>query len=280
MNGTAPPLTWLYVPGDRPDRFAKALASEADVVILDIEDAVAPANKEAARANVRAFLADLHPKPVVVRINALGSPWGIADCAVLGDAPGLAGVRVPKVESAADVQAVHVALGSRPIPLHCLLESARGVEAAFAVASADPHVASIGLGEADLRSDLGVSDDEGLLWSRGRVIVAARAAGLPAPAMSVFPNVDDAEGLATSCRRGRALGFLGRAAIHPRQLPVIVDSFLPTEMELARARELLDALARAGDDGRGVAVLPDGGFVDRAMVEGAQRVLALAARGG
>ena len=65
MNGTAPPLTWLYVPGDRPDRFAKALASEADVVILDIEDAVAPANKEAARANVRAFLADLHPKPVV-----------------------------------------------------------------------------------------------------------------------------------------------------------------------------------------------------------------------
>ena len=280
MNGVAPPLTWLYVPGDRPDRFAKALASEADVVILDLEDAVAPASKETARANVRSFLAQPHPKPVTVRINVLDSPWGVADCAALGDMPGLAGVRVPKVEGPADVHAVRVALGSRPISLHCLLESARGVEAAFAVASTDPHVASIGLGEADLKSDLGVSDDDGLLWSRSRIIVAARAAGLPAPAMSVYPNIDDADGLAASCRRGRALGFVGRAAIHPRQLQVIAECFLPTDAEVSRARELLGALAHAGDEGHGVAVLPDGRFVDRAMVEGAERVLALAARRG
>jgi citrate lyase subunit beta/citryl-CoA lyase len=278
VTATLPSLTWLYVPGDRPDRFAKALTSGADVVIVDLEDAVTPGHKDAARANARALLAAPTPTPVDVRINDLRSPWGAADCAAVGDAPGLAGIRIPKVENAADVRAVRTSLRARPVPLHCLIESARGVEAAFEIASADPSVASIGLGEADLQSDLGVSDEDGLLWSRSRIVVAARAAGLAAPAMSVYPNVDDPDGLAASCRRGRALGFLGRAAIHPRQLSTIVDCFLPTAAEIAAARELLDALDEAGREGHGVAVLPDGRFVDRAMVDGAKRAIALAAR--
>jgi citrate lyase subunit beta/citryl-CoA lyase len=169
-------------------------------------------------------------------------------------------------------------VGSRRIPLHCLIETARGVEAAFAIASADPDIASIGLGEADLRSDLGITEEEGLLWSRSRIVVAARAARLPPPAMSVYANVDDLDGLAASCRRGRALGFLGRAAIHPRQLAVITRSFLPTDAEIAAAQALLDALGVAGRRDSGVAVLPDGRFADRAMVEGAERVIALASR--
>jgi citrate lyase subunit beta/citryl-CoA lyase len=277
MTAMADPLTWLYVPADRPDRFAKALASGADVVIVDLEDAVAPAHKDAARANARALLAAPTSTPVEVRINDLRSPWGLADCAALAGAPALA-VRVPKVESAADVHAVRAALGARPVPLHCLIETARGVEAAFVIAGADPAVASIGLGEADLRSDLGVSDEDGLLWSRSRIVVAARAAGLPAPSMSIHANVDDAAGLAASCRRGRALGFVGRSAIHPRQLPVIRECFLPSDAEIAAAHEVLDALDAAGREGRGVAVLPGGGFVDRAMADGAKRVIALAAR--
>src|SRR5207249_3918390 len=103
----------------------------------------------------RALLSQPTPKPVVVRINDIRSAWGGADLALLGDALSLAGVRIPKVESADDVRAVRTALTSRPLPLHCLIENARGVEAAFEIASADPNVASIALGEADLRSDLG-----------------------------------------------------------------------------------------------------------------------------
>jgi len=274
----APPLTWLYVPGDRPERFAKALASEADVVIVDLEDAVAPANKDAARENVRVLLSSATPKPVTVRINDIRSHWGAADLALLRDAPNLAGIRIPKVDSAADVRAVRTALGSRPVPLNCLIESARGVEAAFEIASADPTVAAIGLGEADLRSDLGVTGEDGLLWARSRIVVAARAAGLVSPAMAVYTKLDDARGLEVSCRRGRALGFVGRAAIHPQQLPVIAECFTPTEAEVSAARELLQALDGAIGTAHGVVVLPNGQFVDRAMVEGAERVIALAAR--
>ena len=274
----APPLTWLYAPGDRPERFAKAIASEADVIIVDLEDAVAPGHKDAARENARLLLSQPTPKPVVVRINDIRSAWGAADLARLRDTPSLAGVRVPKVESAEDVRAVRTALGSRSLPLTCLIESARGVEAAFEIASADPNVAGIALGEADLRSDLGVSDEEGLLWARSRIVVAARAADLPAPAMSVYTKIDDLEGLAASCRRGRSLGFVGRAAIHPRQLPVIAECFMPTGAEISAARELLDALAQANTAEHGVVVLASGQFVDRAMIKGAERVVALAAR--
>jgi citrate lyase subunit beta / citryl-CoA lyase len=274
----APPLTLLYVPGDRPERFEKAIASAADVVIVDLEDAVAPAHKDVARENARALLSQPTPKPVVVRINDIRSAWGAADLARLGDLLRLGGVRVPKVESAEDVRAVRAALGSRSLPLHCLIESARGVEAAFEIASADPNVASIALGEADLRSDLGVTGEEGLLWARSRIVVAARAADLPAPVMSVYTQIEDLEGLAASCRRGRALGFIGRAAIHPRQLSVIAECFMPTEAEASAARELLDALAHANSTEHGVVVLPSGQFVDRAMIKGAERVVALATR--
>ena len=274
----APPLTWLYVPGDRPERFVKALASEADVVIVDLEDAVAPAHKDDARENARVLLSSATPKPVTVRINDIRSHWGAADLAMLRDARNLAGIRVPKVEGAADVRAVRNALGSRPVPLNCLIESARGLEAAFEIASADPTVATIGLGEADLRSDLGVTDEDGLSWARSRIVVAARAAGLVSPAMAVYTKVDDTRGLAASCRRGRALGFVGRAAIHPQQLSVIVDCFTPTETEVAAARELLQTLDGAIGTAHGVVVLPNGQFVDRAMVEGAERVIALSQR--
>lgn len=274
----APPLTWLYVPGDRPERFPKAFATEADVVIVDLEDAVAPGRKDAARENVGTLLGRTTPKPVVVRINDIRSPWGAADLAMLAEAEHVVGIRVPKVERAEDLRVVRTGLGSRSLPLHCLIESARGVEAALEIARGDPSVASISLGEADLSSDLGVTEEDGLLWARSRIVVAARAADLPAPAMSVYPGIDDLTGLAASCRRGRALGFVGRAAIHPRQLSVITESFTPTEAEASAARALLDALGDASAASNGVAVLPGGQFVDRALVEGAERVIALAAR--
>jgi citrate lyase subunit beta/citryl-CoA lyase len=271
-------LTALYVPGDRPDRFGKAVASGADAVVIDLEDAVAPAHKDTARAAAVRFIAGHDPTsvPVLVRVNPLGSAESGADLAALAGVPGLAGVRLPKVQSPREVHEVAARLPG--VPVHCLIENALGIERAYAIATAGPSVASIGLGEADLRSDLAVTEDGGLSYARGRIVVAARAAGLPPPALSVYPDVEDLDGLAASCRAGRAAGFLGRTAIHPRQLPVIVAAFRPTADEVARARAVLDALAGADAAGRGTAVLPDGRFVDRAMAPGARRVLELAAR--
>ncbi|MDG4810625.1 CoA ester lyase [Micromonospora sp. WMMD1120] len=268
-------LTWLYVPGDRPDRFAKAVTSGADAVILDLEDAVVAGRKAYAREALADFLAEAQPVPVQVRVNELTGPDVDADLAAVAGRPGLSGLRLPKVESAATVVAV---AGRVDVPLHPLIESALGLEAAYPIASAHPAVASIGLGEADLRSDLGVDGDDGLAWARGRVVVAARAAGLAPPAMSVYADVTDLAGLAASCAAGRRLGFLGRAAIHPRQLPVIVEAFRPAEREVARAAELLSALADAQQRDSGTVVLPDGRFADRAMVAAARRVVNLAAR--
>lgn len=265
-------LTWLYVPGDRPDRFGKALGSGAEAVILDLEDAVVPARKAYARSAVAEFLASPHPVPVQVRINALDSPDLDLDLAEVAGLPGLAGLRLPKVDSPDRVRR----LGEDLPPLHCAVESALGVERAYDIATAHPAVASIGLGEADLSADLNVTDEAGLSWARGRIVVAARAAGLAPPAMSVYPNVTDLDGLAASCRAGRAQGFLGRAAIHPRQLPIIVAAFRPAAEEVDAARTVLAAVAEAVQRNRGTAVLPDGRFADRAMVAAAERTVTLA----
>jgi citrate lyase subunit beta/citryl-CoA lyase len=178
------PLTWLYAPGDRPDVVVKALASGADVVLVDLEDAVAPDRKEYARDATAELLAEPPPVPVHVRVNALDGPLADADLKTLSPLPGLSGLRLPKVTSPDDV--VRVAEGATPaeggaIPLYALLETALGIEHAFAIASAHHALRGIALGEADLRADLGVRDDAGLEWSRARLIVAARAAGLPPP---------------------------------------------------------------------------------------------------
>lgn len=270
---TAPALTLLYVPGDRPDRIAKALASAADVVAVDLEDAVTAGRKDDARRHAEQLLAGVE-RPVQVRINHPDTDWFDADAAMATGLPVTIGVRCPKVESVAQVRQLAQALPGRD--LHLLVESALGVEHAFELATASPQVASIGLGEADLRSDLRVSEEDGLTWARSRIVTAARAAGLPSPMMSVFTAVRDAEGLERSCRRGRALGFLGRAAIHPRQLEAIRAAFLPSAAEVDRARAVISAIGSGQDSGVGVFVLEDGSFIDRAMVEHARQTLAIA----
>jgi citrate lyase subunit beta/citryl-CoA lyase len=272
----------LYVPGDRPEVVAKALRSGADVVLVDLEDAVAPDRKAYARSATAELLSDPQtgPAAVHVRVNALSGPLGHADLAAVSGLPGLGGLRLPKAETPGEIQALARALRAAagrnaPIPgLYPLLESALGIENAFAVASADPAVRGIALGEADLRADLGMLDEQALSWPRARAVVAARAAGLAPPAQSVYPDVRDLEGLAASCARGRALGFLGRTAIHPRQLPVIEQSYLPTPSEVEAAQELLTA----AETDAGALALPDGRFVDAAVVAGARRTLALAHR--
>ncbi|MFF1446851.1 HpcH/HpaI aldolase/citrate lyase family protein [Streptomyces sp. NPDC058274] len=275
MSADAHPLTWLYVPGDRPEVVVKAFACGADVVVVDLEDAVAPDRKEYARAATAELLGEPPPVPVHVRVNALGGPLAEADLRALSALPGVSGLRLPKVTSPSDV--VRVAERAAPadggaIPLYALLETALGVEQAFAVASSHRALRGIALGEADLRADLGVREDSGLDWARSRVVVAARAAGLAPPAQSIYPDLRDLDGLAASCAHGRALGFLGRTAIHPRQLPVIERAYLPGPEEIESA----EAVVKAAAADPGAQALSDGRFVDAAVVAAAHRTLALA----
>ncbi|MBV2356992.1 CoA ester lyase [Streptomyces sp. J2-1] len=267
------PLTWLYVPGDRPQVVTGALAAGADVVVVDLEDAVAPDRKEYARAATVERLADPQPVTVHVRVNALDTGWAAADLAALAGLPGLSGLRLPKVSVPEQVTRAAGAAGES-LPLWALIESALGVEHAYRIATAHPALRGVSLGEADLRADLGVRDDAGLDWPRSRLVVAARAAGLAPPPQSVHPDIRDLDGLAASCARGRALGFLGRAAIHPRQLPVIERAYLPTPAEIEEAETVVKAAALT----EGAQALPDGRFIDAAVVAAARRTLSAAHR--
>ncbi|MFF3728865.1 HpcH/HpaI aldolase/citrate lyase family protein [Streptomyces sp. NPDC002476] len=265
----AVPLTLLYVPGDRPEVVRKARGAGADVVIVDLEDAVAPDRKEYARSATAELLSEASDDtavPLHVRVHAE------ADVRALAGLPGLTELRLPKITHAATVH--RLAAVAPGVALCPLLESALGIEHAYTIATAHPQVRSVALGEADLRADLGVRDDSGLDWSRSRVVVAARAAGLAPPTQSVFPDVRDLDGLRASCAHGRSLGFLGRAAIHPRQLPVIERAFRPTAQEVEAAEEIVAAVVTE----QGALALPDGRFVDAAVVASARRTLALAHR--
>jgi citrate lyase subunit beta / citryl-CoA lyase len=280
MKVPDPPIrSYLYVPGSDPRRIEKALASETDAVILDLEDAVAPNRKEEARETVSSVLRSGHDKPIFVRINAPDSTLVGEDIeAVAG--PNLAGLRLPKAESAEAVRRVADRLEDLGCEagIQCLIESALGLELAFEIARAHERVVGMSLGEADLAADLGVRDEAGLLYARSRLVVAARAAGLPRPVQSVYTNVRDEEGLRRSTEEGKNQGFVGRSAIHPIQLSTINEVFTPTEREVTEAEELLHKLEESAGSGTGAFVLEDGRFVDEAVVGSARLTLALARR--
>jgi citrate lyase subunit beta/citryl-CoA lyase len=261
---TPPPLTWLYVPADRSDRVEKALSSAAHAVIVDLEDAVLPAAKDDARASVARLLREPRGRRVHVRVNGFGTPWHEQDVELVASLP-VDGINLPKVESVELLDGLPGVLDA-----NCLIESARGVEAAFEIAS-HPRVAGIALGEADLAGETGQSGS-GLDWARSRIVNAAVAAGLPRPPQSIYARIDDLEGLEASCARGRELGFLGRTALHPKQLPVIERAYLPTESEAIRARGLVERFDASGSG----AYADEGGFVDVAIVRAARAVVALA----
>jgi citrate lyase subunit beta / citryl-CoA lyase len=268
------PVTALYVPGDRPDRFAQAVATGAQLLILDLEDAVAHERKDEARQQVVDWLrsTDRKAPAVEVRVNAGEHD----DLHALRDVrTSDVGVRLPKVESAGAIEAALAALGYTP-RIAAMIETAAGVEALPAIA-AHPAVRTLSLGEADLASDLGTADEAALDWARLRLLYAARAHGKPAPMMSIYPDIRDLDGLAADTRRGKAMGFVGRTAIHPSQVPVIAAAFTPSDDEVAWANEVLAATA----DG-GVTTLASGEMVDPAMRRRAETIIALeaATRGG
>jgi citrate lyase subunit beta/citryl-CoA lyase len=276
MSLAGPPIrSYLYVPGDDSRRIEKALATGADAVVIDLEDAVAPSRKEEARRNAAEILESEPAKPIFVRVNALGSEVAARDIDAVARLQ-LSGLRLPKVESLEGVRLVAETLEElrSQAGIQCLIESALGLELAFEIARSHERVASISLGEADLAADLGVVADAGLLYARSRIVSASRAAGLQGPVQSVYTNVNDLDGLRRSTAEGKNMGFVGRSAIHPSQVPIINEVFTPTEEEVTEAQVLLDRLDSEARSGTGAFVLEDGRFVDRAVVESARRTLA------
>jgi citrate lyase subunit beta/citryl-CoA lyase len=277
-------MAWLYVPANRPDRFAKAQAA-ADGVVVDLEDAVLPSAREGARASL-ASLGDLpgsdrSGKPIVVRVNAVDSDDFARDIAAVTPLV-LAGVvqaiRLPKIATAADVEVAAAATASWPDArrLICQLESARGIHEAFEVA-AHPAVLGVMLGEADLRADLGLprgtGGDTGLALARQTVVLASRANGLGSPVASSYTDLTDEAGLRANTELMRELGFRGRSCLHPRQVEIVRQVFAPTPADIEWARSVLAAAASAEKQGSGAVALDDGSFVDLAVELQARNIL-------
>jgi citrate lyase subunit beta/citryl-CoA lyase len=260
----------LFVPADRPERFAKALASGADAVIVDLEDAVAPEAKDGARAALADWLA-AGQAPVVVRINGADTEWFGADLALLAR-PGVAAVMVPKAERARDLGRVREAAPS--VALLPLIETAGGIDRLREVAGA-PGVERLVFGSIDLQLDLGIhGDGEELLLFRSQLVLATRLAQLAPPVDGVCTAIDDAAALAAEAQRARRLGFGAKLCIHPRQVAVVNEAFSPDAAEVAWAERVLAAAARA----QGAAVALDGKMVDKPVLLRAAAVLRQAGR--
>ena len=253
-----PPRSYLFVPAERPDRFAKALASDADAVICDLEDAVAPAAKPAARQMLADWLAGADRalrKPFVVRINSVDSAWFEDDLAVCL-APAVQKVMLPKAERANDIARVAAATGK---PVLALVETAAGMDELRAVARA-PGIERIAFGSIDFQLDLGLTGDgDALLVFRSQLVLASRVAGLAPPIDGVSVAISDAAAVSADARRARSLGFGAKLCIHPSQVQAVNDAFSPGAEELAWARRVVDAMRDAG----GAAVAVDGKMVDR-----------------
>lgn len=269
----------LFVPGVRPDRFANAMGSGADAIVLDLEDSVDASRKDEARRAVAAFLSTQSAATAVrlVRVNSAGSRWWAQDLEWMGTLPACDGVVLPKAESAAQVEELSRAAGGRPvIPL---LETARGVLHAAAIAGARASIPAICFGAEDLTAEIGVprtTAGEELLFARSQVVLAAATIGAEA-VDAVFVDIKAVDQLRVDAERARAIGFRGKMAIHPGQIGVINEVFSPSANEIERARRIVEAYDAAAAGGEGVIRLDDR-MVDGPVVARARRLLARAAQ--
>lgn len=277
-----PRRSFLYMPGSNPRALERARSLPADGLILDLEDAVAPQEKESARAIVTAALAEggYGEREVVLRVNPLDTPWGYADLASAATMP-IDAVLLPKVEGAERLRlslSLLDALGApERLALWCMLETPLGILYARDIAAASPRLAALVLGTSDLTKDLhalATRDRLPLLTSLGLAILAARAYGL-AILDGVHLDLADDEGFAASCRQGRELGFDGKTVIHPKQIAAANAAFAPSTEEIEWSRRIIAAHAEAVAAGKGV-VLVDGRLIENLHVENARRIVALA----
>lgn len=254
----------LFVPGDRPERFAKAVAAGADAVIVDLEDAVAPEAKAAARAGLAVGLAGLPDIPVLLRVNAADTPWHCDDLAAAAEL-GLAAIMLPKAERGAGIVA---AAAAARCPVVALIETAAGLAAVDDLARASARIA---FGSIDFAADLAMGHTrQSLLAARTALVLASRLAGRPAPIDGVTPAIHDAELIAEDCAHAIELGFAGKLLIHPAQIAPARRGFAPTEADVDWAQEVL----RAAVDGKVARV--GGAMVDAPVLTRARQILARA----
>ena len=263
----------LFVPGARPDRFTKAAGAGADAIIIDLEDAVLPDDKDKARADVLAWVAEAHTGGIGVRINSPRTAHGCADIAALAGSAELARldfVMVPKAETAVDLEIVAEAMGT-DVQLIAIIESGRGLTNAQAIAA--KATGGLLFGGVDFSASLGadVSDWDAMLTARGLISAACGAAGIQALDVP-YLDVKDSVGLADSTIRVRRMGFSGRTCIHPDQVASVNAVFTPTEADIADAEAIIDAMKAAS----GGVVMHKGKMVDRPVILAAERVLAKA----
>ena len=256
--------SYLFVPGDRPERFDKAWASDADEIIIDLEDAVAPAGKEQARHSVAGWLDPR--RPVWLRVNAVDSAW-FEDDLRLACEPGLAGIVLPKAEAVPDALLGLLQQG-RIGGVIALIETAEGLRCAREIA-ATPGMRRLAFGSIDFQVDLGIEGDgDELLFFRSQLVWQSRLAGLPAPIDGVATAINDETLVRTQALHSRRLGFGARLCIHPRQLAPVHEAFTPGAAERAWATRVMAALEASG----GAAVAVDGRMVDRPVWLQAQRI--------
>ena len=277
----------LFLPGNTPNMLINGNCLGSDAIIFDLEDAVSPAEKDAARILVRNTLRymDLRGCETIVRINSIDTPYWQKDLdTVLPQQPNL--ILLPKTNSAADVLAADaymtaleekLGLAANTVGLMPLIETALGVENAFAIATASKRVQALFLGAEDLTADLQckrTKESREIEYARTRLVVAARAAGV-AVYDTPFTDVNDDEGIWVDARVAKALGFNGKASISPRHVDVINQVFSPTQKEIDYAYEVMDAITLAKEQGRGVIAL-HGKMIDAPIVARAQQTIAAA----
>lgn len=255
--------SWLFAPGHNEKLLRQVFDAGADMALLDLEDAVPPHMKDRAREMVASVAAR---RRCWVRVNPAGTEECARDLAAL--AGSVAGIRLPKVESTADV--AWAAERAPGVSLDCTVESARGVLAAFEIASA-PACSLLSYGGLDLATDLGIQGGElETLFARSYLVLAARAAGKPPPSDGVHAMLNDDDGLRKEAEAARRLGFFGKSAIHPRQVKIINEVFAPTSDEVEWARRVLAAFEESGGAATKTAA---GEFVDIPVAERARRIL-------
>ncbi|MEC3909333.1 CoA ester lyase [Sphingobium sp. CR2-8] len=269
----------LFMPADRPERFTKAAASGADALILDLEDSVVPDRKAAGREAVARWLAADRHITTFVRVNHLGSEWTADDLqAVMPGQPD--GIMLPKAEGAASVRALMALMGGASTPvLPIATETPAAIFELGSYGAVGDRLAGLTWGAEDLPAAIGAStarETDGRYTPpyemvRSLTLFAAHAAGTLA-IETVYPKVDDADGLAAYVARARRDGFVGMMAIHPRQVAIINDGFTPTAADMAEARAIIDAFDGAPEAG---ALLHNGRMIDRPHLVQARRILGL-----
>jgi citrate lyase subunit beta/citryl-CoA lyase len=278
-----PLRSFLFAPGNHKRRVEKALTLDADAVILDLEDAVAIAEKPATRAAVVAAYGERRTGLLYVRVNAADTEFSHGDFSAIVQ-PGLDGIILPKVESAATLQTIDWLLGNLErerglapggIDLIPIVETARGLTQIEAILSAGTRVKHCAFGAGDFTLDVNMiwsRAESELAYARARVVTASRAAGIEAPLDTVWVDLQDEEGLEASTRLAQGFGFQGKMCIHPNQIAVVNRVFTPTNAEIDFAERVVAAFAEAEKEGS-AAIQLDGKFIDYPIVYRAQRTL-------